>query len=399
MQGDKPVCRLTKSLYGLKQAPRQWNVKLTDALSRLGFTQSHADYSLFIKRTKTSLVILLVYVDDMMITGNDFSLIQQTKEVLQDAFKMKDLGELRYFLGIEFARSKEGIVMHQRKYSLEIISEAGLRATKPAFTPIDPYVQLTTKEYDETNGIGKEDKLLEDPTVYRRLVGKLLYLNVIRPDIAFATKTLSQFLHQPKQSHLNAALKVVKYVKGQAGLGVLLSSKNNKQLKVCCDSDWGACLHTRRSVTGFIVKLGDSLISWKSKKQGTISRSSAEAEYRSMASAVAEAVWITKLFKELRADVVTPAIIYSDSKSAIQIAANPVLHERTKHIKLDCHFIREKIQNGLIQIEYLHTKEQEADILTKGLKKFQHEYLLSMFGVLNVFSPTNLRGSIKDGIT
>uniref|UniRef100_A0A3Q7GV30 Reverse transcriptase Ty1/copia-type domain-containing protein n=1 Tax=Solanum lycopersicum TaxID=4081 RepID=A0A3Q7GV30_SOLLC len=213
--------------------------------------------------------------------------------VASDTFKMKDLGELRYFLGIEFARSQKGIVMHQRKYSLEIISEAGLEAAKPASTPIDPYVELTTKEYDEINGTGKEDKLLEDPTAYRRLVGKLLYLNVTRPDIAFATQTLSQFLHQPKQSHLSAALKVVKYVKGQAGLGVLLSSKNNKQLKVCCDSDWGACLHTRRSVTGFIVKLGDSLISWKSKKQGTISRSSAEAEYRSMASAVAEAAeWV-----------------------------------------------------------------------------------------------------------
>ena len=118
-----------------------------------------------------------------------------------------------------------------------------------------------------------------------------------------------------------------------------------------------------------------------------------------MASVVAEVVWITKLFKELGADVVTLAIIYSDSKLAIQIAANPVLHERTKHIELDCHFIREKIQNGLIQTEYMHTKEQEADILTKGLNKFQQEYLLSKFGVLNLFTPTNLRGSIKDGIT
>ncbi|XP_049366732.1 uncharacterized mitochondrial protein AtMg00810-like [Solanum verrucosum] len=161
--------------------------------------------------------------------------------------------------------------MHQRKYTLEIISEVGLGAAKPASTPFDPYVQLTTKEYDEQYGINKEDKLLENPSVYRRLVGKLLYLNITRPDITFATQTLSQFLHQPKQSHLNAALKVVKYIKGEAGLGVLFSSKNNNQLKVYCDSDWGACLHTRRSVTGFMVKLGESLISWKSKKQETIS--------------------------------------------------------------------------------------------------------------------------------
>uniref|UniRef100_A0A3Q7HBH0 Reverse transcriptase Ty1/copia-type domain-containing protein n=1 Tax=Solanum lycopersicum TaxID=4081 RepID=A0A3Q7HBH0_SOLLC len=247
-----------------------------------------------------------VYVDDLMITGSDINLIQETKTTLQENFKMKDLGNLRYFLGIEFARSQEGIVMHQRKYSLEIISEAGLSAAKPAATPLDPYVQLTTKEYDEINGMNKDDMLLTEPSVYRRLVGKLLYLNVTRPDIAFATQTLSQFLHQPKQSHLNAALKVVRYIKKEAGLGVLLSSTKSKELQIYCDSDWGSCLHTRRSVTGFMVKLGGSLISWKSKKQATISRSSTEAEYRSMASVVAEVVWLVKLFKELGVEVQTP---------------------------------------------------------------------------------------------
>uniref|UniRef100_A0A3Q7FZR3 Reverse transcriptase Ty1/copia-type domain-containing protein n=1 Tax=Solanum lycopersicum TaxID=4081 RepID=A0A3Q7FZR3_SOLLC len=178
-----------------------------------------------------------VYVDDLMITGNDISLIQQSKSTLQENFKMKDIGNLRYFLGIEFARSQDGIVMHQKKYTLEIISEAGLSAAKPAATPLDPYVHLTTREYDELNGTSKYDKLLTDPAVYRRLVGKLLYLNVTRPDISFTTQTLSQFLHQPKQSHLNAALKVVIYIKSQAGLGVLLSSTNSKEQQVYCDSD------------------------------------------------------------------------------------------------------------------------------------------------------------------
>uniref|UniRef100_A0A3Q7I1E5 Reverse transcriptase Ty1/copia-type domain-containing protein n=1 Tax=Solanum lycopersicum TaxID=4081 RepID=A0A3Q7I1E5_SOLLC len=186
------------------------------------------------------------------------------------------------------------------------LSNFGLGAAKPVSTPLDPYVRLTTKEYDDVNGKEQEDKLLEDATIYRRLVGKLLYLNVTRPNIAFATQTLSQFLHQPKQSHLNAALRVVRYIKSQAGQGVLISSKSSKQLKVYCDADWGACLHTRRSVSGFMVKMGESLISWKSKKQATISRSSAEAEYRSMASAIAETTWIVKLFKELGAKIQNP---------------------------------------------------------------------------------------------
>uniref|UniRef100_A0A3Q7JAK1 Reverse transcriptase Ty1/copia-type domain-containing protein n=1 Tax=Solanum lycopersicum TaxID=4081 RepID=A0A3Q7JAK1_SOLLC len=267
------------------------------------------------QRTGESLVVILVYVDDMMITGNDMSLIKDTKGILLNTFKMKDLGDLRYFLGIEFARSQEGIVMHQRKYTLEIISEVVLGAAKPVGTPLDPYVKLTTKEYDDMNGLNKEDKLLEDATMYRRLVGKLLYLNVTRPDIAFATQTLSQFLHQPKQSHLNAALKVVRYIKNQAGQGVLLSSKSSKQLKVYCDADWEACLHTRRSVSGFMVKTGESLISWKSKKQATVSRSSAEVEYRSMASAIAEITWIVKLFKELGAKIQTPVFAASIKKS------------------------------------------------------------------------------------
>ena len=249
------------------------------------------------------------------------------------------------------------------------------------------------------NGKEQEDKLLEDATIYRRLVGKLLYLNVIRPDIAFATQTLSQFLHQPKQSHFNVALRIVRYIKSQAGQGVLLSSKSSKQLKVYCDEDWGACLHTRRSVSGFMVKMGESMISWKSKKQATVSRSSAEAEYRSMASSIAEITWIVKLFKELGAKIQTPVSVYSDSKSAIQIVANPVLHERTKHTELDCHFIREKIQQGLVETKYLHTKEHEADMLTKGLGKSQHEYLLSKFGVMNLFIPPNLRGSIEESVT
>ncbi|XP_027769905.1 uncharacterized protein LOC114075652 [Solanum pennellii] len=163
-----------------------------------------------------------------------------------------------------------------KKYILEIISEAGLSAAEPATTPLDPFVKLTTKKYDEVNNIGHDDKLLKDPSIYRRLIGKLLYLTVTRPDITYAIQTLSQFFQQPKQSHLNAALKVVRYIKGQAGLGILLSSKSSKHQNVYYDSDWATCPQTRRSVTGFLIKFGNSLISWKSKKQGTVSRSSAE---------------------------------------------------------------------------------------------------------------------------
>uniref|UniRef100_A0A3Q7H6I8 Reverse transcriptase Ty1/copia-type domain-containing protein n=1 Tax=Solanum lycopersicum TaxID=4081 RepID=A0A3Q7H6I8_SOLLC len=215
-----------------------------------------------------------------------------------------NLGELRYFLGIEFARSNQGILMHQRKYTLELISETGLSSSKPAATPMDTNVKLTTKLLDEYIKLRNSEKFnsndqLADQGAYQRLIGKLLYLTVTRPDIAFGVNTLSQFLQQQKKSHMEAALRIVRYVKNQPGLGVLLSINKNTTLTAYCDSDWASCPHIRRSVTGYLVKFRDSLLTWKSKKQTTISKSSAEAEYRSMAAIVSELIWIIGLMKEL----------------------------------------------------------------------------------------------------
>ncbi|XP_015168013.1 uncharacterized mitochondrial protein AtMg00810-like [Solanum tuberosum] len=377
-KGTGTVCKLTKSLYGLKQASRQWNIKLTTALANSGFQQSHYDYSLFTKHQEKRLVMVLVYVDDLLITGNDHKLILETKKILQDNFKIKDLGELRYFLGIEFARNNNGILMHQRKYCLELISDMGLSSSKPVGSPVELNQKLTTAEFDlHFPPTDEQDELLNEPEIYQRLVGRLLYLTMTRPDIAFAVQLLSQFMHNPKTSHMNAALRVVRYVKQSPGLGILMASTADNHLTAYCDADWASCPNNRKSITGYMVVYGNSLISWKAKKQETISRSSAEAEYRSLASTVAEVVWLVGLFKELGVQVRLPVHIHSDSKSAIQIAANPVFHERTKHIDIDCHFIREKVQMGIVQPVYLNTTEQPADLLTKGLTCLQHSYLLT----------------------
>ncbi|XP_070037100.1 uncharacterized mitochondrial protein AtMg00810-like [Nicotiana tomentosiformis] len=311
---------------------------------------------------------------------------------------MKDLGELKYFLEIEFARSQEGIVIHQRKYALELISEAGLAAAKPTVTPIDNNVKLTSKQYDEHTG-QTENSASSDPLVdqisFQRLIGKLLYLTITRPGISFGVQTLSQFLQQPKKSHMEAALRIVKYIKSQPGQGVLMSSSQINTITAFCDADWAACPLTRKSVTGFLIKIGDSLVSWKSKKQTTVSRSSTEAEYRSLATTVAELIWLHGILKEVGIHIKLPIDIYSDSKSAIQIAANSVYHERTIHIEIDCHFVRERIQQGLITTKYISTTAQPVDVLTKGLTRVQHEYLKSKLGMFNIFSPPSLRGSIE----
>ncbi|XP_019231861.1 PREDICTED: uncharacterized protein LOC109212650 [Nicotiana attenuata] len=186
---------------------------------------------------------------------------------------MKELGEVRYFLGIEFARAKEGILMTQRKYALEIISDVGLAGSKPKETLIEQNLKLKSTKFDTCTDTSKGDELLEDMGSYQRLIRKLLYLTITRPDISYAVQSLSQFMHAPKKSHYEEALHVVKYIKKQPGLGLLMSSDNNEEIEAFCDSNWASCPMLRKSVTGYCVELGISTISWKAKKQHTVSRS------------------------------------------------------------------------------------------------------------------------------
>jgi hypothetical protein len=198
-QGDKRVCRLNKSIYGLKQASRNWFAKLSSALQDAGFTPSKADYSLFTCKRGDSFTVILVYVDDIIIAGNDSSAITHFKRFLQDRFHIKDLGQLKYFLGIEVARSKQGICISQRKYTLDILSDAGLLGARPTDFPMEQQLKLSNEE----------GELLHNPSSYRRLVGHLIYLTITRPDIIFVFHTLSQFMHAPRRPHLDAAMRVL----------------------------------------------------------------------------------------------------------------------------------------------------------------------------------------------
>lgn len=330
-QGELKVCRLLNSLYNLKQASRQWNIKMTTTLIHSGFTQSKLDYSLFMtKKNERGIVIILVYVDDLLITGSDKGLIQEAKGILNHNFKMKDLGELRYFLGIEFASTNKGIMMNQRRYALELISECGLGGGKCATTPLEQNQKLTSLEYDKLFKAKDDDLELSDRNRYRRLIGRLLYLGMTRPDISHAVQHHSQFIHAPKISHYEATLHVLRYIKKQPALGILMSSRKLGKISAFYDADWASCLLSRKSVTGSGINYGDSLISWKSKKHSTISKSSAEAEYRSMAITV-----VAEVTGRVGSSCGTtlPMELHCDNKEALQIASNPMYHERTKHIE------------------------------------------------------------------
>lgn len=233
--------------------------------------------------------------------------------------------------------------------------------------------------------------LLTDPVHYQRLIGKLIYLSVTRPDINFSVNVLSQFMQQPSTAHMQAAKRVLRYLLTNPGQGIILATSSAVQIKAYSDSDWASCPSTRRSTSGFCILLGSSPISWKSKKQAVVARSSAEAEYRAMSLTACEITWVTALLKDMGLKNLPPAVLNCDNMAAVQIAANPVLHERTKHIEVDCHFIRDKITAGDIITHHVPSHAQLADILTKQVSVKQHYHLLHKLGAATKF-PAQLEG-------
>jgi hypothetical protein len=258
------VCKLHKSLYGLRQASRQWYSKFSSTLLQQGFQPCTADSSLFTKGSGTSLIILLVYVDDIIVASPSNALIASTKTMLETHFKLKVLGDLKYFLGLKIAKSEQGIHLCQRKYALQLLNDTGFTASKPASVPMDPGIHLNDKD----------GALLEDITEYRRLVGRLIYLTISRPDIAYAVNKLSQYVSKPRVPHLQAAHHLLRYLKATTGQGIFFPAVPNLKVSAYVDADWGSCLDSRKSTTGFCIYLGHALISWKSKKQATVARSS-----------------------------------------------------------------------------------------------------------------------------
>lgn len=245
--------------------------------------------------------------------------------------------------------------MSQRKYTLELLDLAKVTNLKPAATPIDPTIKLTHSSND----------FLPDSSLYRTLVGKLLYLTITRPDIAFEAQTLNQFSHSPITHHMKALIRVLRYLKNCPGQGLFYPTTNNTSLLTYCDSDWASYPHSRRSISGFGIFLGSSLVSWQSKKQTVVSRSSTEVEYQSLADSTCELTWLCCLLKDLQTPISYPISMMVDNASAIALVLNPVQHARTKHIEIDCHFVRDKIKAGVILPKYVPSVSQVADIFTK----------------------------------
>uniref|UniRef100_A0A2N9FH39 Integrase catalytic domain-containing protein n=1 Tax=Fagus sylvatica TaxID=28930 RepID=A0A2N9FH39_FAGSY len=320
---------------------------------------------------------LIVYVDDIVVTGNDIMEMGKLKTYLAKEFEIKDLGTLRYFLGIEVARSKEGIFVSQRKYVLDLLVETGMLACKPIDTPIEQNHRLG-EDVDDTP---------VDRERYQKLVGKLIYLSHTRPDIAFAVSVVSQFMHAPCEKHMEAVYRILRYLKSAPGKGLMLYKNGHLEVEGYTDADWAGSITDRRSTSGYCTFVGGNLVTWRSKKQSVVARSSAEAEFRAMAHGICEMLWLKAMLKELGVHSKDPMKLYCDNKAAISIAHNPVQHDRTKHVEVDRHFIKEKLTEGLICTPFVRTENQLADILTKGVSNKIFNSALDKLGIRDIYAP------------
>ncbi|KAG7551025.1 Zinc finger CCHC-type [Arabidopsis thaliana x Arabidopsis arenosa] len=367
------VCKLKKALYGLKQAPRAWYGKVAQFLQFCGYQASNSDPSLFFKKKGGVHVVVLLYVDDMIITGNDDAEIARLQEDMSIRFEMKKLGELNNFLGLEVERVKDGIFVGQQGYARRIVEKFGVHEGKTRTTPMDVNIKLRRDE----------GSLLPDARPYRALVGSLLYLTITRPDIAFAVGLVSRFMQAPMKPHLEAAKKILKYVKTTLGMGLVYKYNAKISLHGFTDADFGGDLDDRKSTSGYVFLCGNTSISWCSKKQPTVSLSTTEAEYKASTLAAQECIWLRRLFEDLFEPINKPVAIYGDNQSAIKLANNPVFHARTKHIELEHHFIREKVLDGTIEALEVRSEDNVADIFTKSLPKGQFELLRSKLGMVD----------------
>ncbi|RVW37266.1 Retrovirus-related Pol polyprotein from transposon TNT 1-94 [Vitis vinifera] len=352
------VCRLRKSLYGLKQSPRAWFERFTKVVKGYRFVQCQSDHTLFVKHfPEGKLAIIIVYVDDIILTGDHEEKIDLLKKLLTKEFEIKDLGNLKYFLGMEIARLKKGIAVSQRKYILDLLNETGMLGCKPAETPMD-----TTVKLEESDGSAPVDK-----GRYQRLVGKLIYLSHTRPDIGFSVSVVSQFMNNPTEKHMTAVIRILRYLKMTPGKGLFFQRTTKKEIEIFSDADWAGSVTDRRSTSGYCSFVWGNLVTWRSKKQSVVARSSAEAEFRAMAQGICEGIWLNRLLEELRVPLKHPMVLYCDNQAAISIAKNPIHHDRTKHVEIDRHFIKEKIEEGVFKVSYTPTNCQTTDILTKAL--------------------------------
>ncbi|KAL0553407.1 hypothetical protein IC582_007302 [Cucumis melo] len=371
-EGNK-VYLLKKALYGLKQAPRAWYSKIDEHLLSLGFLKSLSASILYVKHNGTSILIVSLYVDDLLVTGNNADHIQNFKWEIMKMFEMTDLRLMSYFLGIEIKQGQSEVFICQKKYAKEILKKFKMDECKAVSTPMNQKKKLCKED-----GADKVDE-----GYFRSLIGCLMYLTATRPDILNVLSILSCFMHCASELHLKAAKRVIRYVKGTSDFGVKFTRGKKFKLIGFSNSDWGGSIDDIRSTLGYCFTLSSGVFSWSSKKQEIVAQSTAEAEFITATATANQALWLRKILLDLDLEQKKSTEILVDNKATIAISHNPVFYKKTKHFNIKLFFLREVQKSGEVILVYCKTEDQVADILTKPLPTCKFEFLRSKLGVCN----------------
>jgi hypothetical protein len=331
------VCLLRKALYGLKQAPRAWYSQIDTYLLQMGFEKSDADENLYFIIRDEDMLILILYLDDVFITGAE-DLIVECKLGLASEFEMSDIGLMHYFLGMEVWQEEGHIFLGKGKYASDILSRFQMEDSRPMSTPM----------ITNWKKLSASDSQLVDATSYKQLIGSLMYLVNTIPDICFSMNTLSQYMVEPRSVHMVGEKHILRYVVGTVDFGLDYVRGDGVSLVGYTDSDWAGCVADRKSTLGCCFSLGSGLVSWFIQKQNLVALSSVEAEYMAASQASCEAIWLRKMLVGLFGQEMSPNVIHCDNQSCIKLSKNPVFHDWSKHIEIRYHFIRDWVQRGAV---------------------------------------------------
>ncbi|GJV80456.1 putative ribonuclease H-like domain-containing protein [Tanacetum coccineum] len=346
----KHVYRVVKALYGLHQAPRAWYARLSTFLLKHNYRRGTIDKTLFIKKNSRDIILVQVYVDDIIFGSTNKAWCDDFEVLMKGEFEMSAMGELTFFLGLQVKQKPEGIFISQDKYVQDMLKKFDMESVRPATTPFEASKPKSKDEPDDAVNVH----------LYRSMIGSLMYLTASRPDIQFAVSACSRHQVTPLTSNLNAVKKIFKYLKGQPKLGLWYPRDSPFVLEAYSDSDYAGSHGDRKSTTGGCQFLGRRLISWQCKKQTIVATSSTEAEYVAAANCCGQVLWIQNQLLDYGFNFMNTKI-FIDNQSTICIVKNPVFHQRTKHIEIRHHFIRDANEKNLIQVLKVHTDENVAD--------------------------------------
>jgi hypothetical protein len=323
--------------------------------------QSSQDGNLYYLQESGQTVILVLYVDDLFITGDHLVKVRQLQKLLHSKFEMTYLGHCSKYLGLEFVQTKSGIKLHQQAYAKSILFEFGLMDCNASKTPLPAGFKL--RKDTQTP--------LVDKTLYQRMIGKLKFLTHTRYDIAFVVNLVSHYMTHPQQAHLKVVKCILRYIKGTLDFGLFYPKRSELTLCGYSDADWGGDLDQRRSTRAFVFTANGTPITWSSKKQTCVALSSCESEYRALVEVSKEAIWIQNLYKELSFLKEEPTTIYCDNQSSIKISKNPQYHSKSKHFEIHLHFVRDMVNKKQVKVLFIPTNQQPADIFTKSTWNFE----------------------------